>query len=151
MKPKRRRRPQPRNKHPLDPCSVVGCKNTPSERKPYCIDHLDRLPLTSQLMQEVARRDAEVKRAAAGEWQHIDTNGSVAEEILDLLYAEGTEEGLKTTTILSNIAFDVQGEEERERLVLSYCRALGLRVGLKMDDRGHRLKVVRLPRRGVAS
>ena len=135
---------------PRDPCLFAGCGNTPTGRKPYCIEHLDRIPGAADLMREVGRREGEIARAALGQWRHIDTSGSVAEEILDLLHAEGP---LKVTTILSRIVFDVDGEDARRTLVLSYCRALGLAVETVRDDRGHKLEVVSLSERsrGIAS
>jgi len=131
-----------RGSDPRDPCLFVGCGNIPTGRKPYCIEHLDRIPGAADLMREVERREAEIARAALGQWRHIDTAGSVAEEILDLLRAEGP---LRVTTILSKIVFDVDGEEQRRTLVLGYCRALGLAVEAGRDDRGHRFEVVSPP------
>ena len=37
-------------------CTVDGCEQVTHARKPYCIDHLDRLPYVRWLQEELGRR-----------------------------------------------------------------------------------------------
>ena len=46
--PRRKRCDEPRTE-----CSVLGCANATNNRKPYCIDHLDRLPYVQKIKAEL--------------------------------------------------------------------------------------------------
>lgn len=45
-------------------CCAQGCRNRTSDRKPYCIEHLDRLDYVRQLQEELERQ-AVVRRLPA--------------------------------------------------------------------------------------
>ena len=73
-------------------CRVQGCGHPTTERKPYCIEHLDRLPYVKELQEQLARRDAE-ETAATGRkgWKSVDPVGSRAREIIDQLAVKGAQ------------------------------------------------------------
>ncbi len=71
-------RPRPSRIREDRRCTVDGCANTTTGRKPYCIDHIDRLPYVRQLTDELARRDSPALRGSA-----------YAAEVLDQLEQQG--------------------------------------------------------------
>lgn len=75
---------------PARACLVGGCLEIPTEGKPYCVDHLARLPYVDRLQESLARRRAEIARASRPEsWTGIDVRGVVAKEILDEIGPHG--------------------------------------------------------------
>jgi hypothetical protein len=82
------RRPVPAR----EACHVPGCGRATTERKPYCIEHIDRLPYVQELQAELAHRDAEEVAAASRRgWRAVDTEGSRAREIIDQLAVKGAQ------------------------------------------------------------
>jgi len=69
-------------------CGVRGCKEVPTGRKPYCIDHLDQLPYVQWLLGELHRRDEEADQAAKR--RPIDPDGPLARDIRGQLALHGT-------------------------------------------------------------
>jgi hypothetical protein len=82
------RRPVPAR----EACHVQGCNRPTTERKPYCIDHLDRLPYVKELQDALGRRDDE-EMAAVGRkgWRAVNPDGSRAREIIDQLAVKGAQ------------------------------------------------------------
>jgi hypothetical protein len=73
-------------------CHVEGCGHVTTERKPYCIDHLDRLPYVRELQAALFSRDQEEQAAFNRKgWRAIDTDGSRAREIIDQLAVKGAQ------------------------------------------------------------
>ena len=71
-------------------CRARGCQNATSDRKPYCVAHLDRLPYVRQILQELARREAEATAALGTRRQLVlDPAGTCAREILGELATKG--------------------------------------------------------------
>lgn len=63
-----------------------------TERKPYCIEHLDRLPYVKELQAALLHRDEEEDAAASRKgWKAVDTEGSRAREIIDQLAVKGAQ------------------------------------------------------------
>lgn len=64
-------------------CRAPQCRRRTTERKPYCIDHLDRLPYVRWLRRELAERAAEASAAArpGGSWA-VREDGSCARDIV---------------------------------------------------------------------
>jgi predicted ArsR family transcriptional regulator len=63
-----------------------------TERKPYCIEHLDRLPYVRELQAQLFSRDAEEEAAATRKgWRAVDPAGSRAREIIDQLAVKGAQ------------------------------------------------------------
>ena len=82
------RRPLQAREH----CHVPGCSHPTTERKPYCIDHLERLPYVRELQEQLAQRDAEEVAATAKKgWKAVDIVGSRAREIVDQLSVKGAQ------------------------------------------------------------
>lgn len=44
-------------RYELSRCKVPACPHTTTGRKPYCYDHLDRLPYVREVMARLARKD----------------------------------------------------------------------------------------------
>lgn len=88
------RRPprDPRDRQPRDRCRAGGCERATTERKPYCIDHLELMPYVANILKQLAERDAQ---DAAG-WRTSNVNCIRAREIATLLALHGaqTEHGL---------------------------------------------------------
>jgi predicted transcriptional regulator len=66
-------------------CSTKGCHRKTSEGKPYCLQCLDQLPYVNGVKKAIETRKSETARAACGEWQHIDLQGTYCSDILTLL------------------------------------------------------------------
>jgi DNA-binding IscR family transcriptional regulator len=72
-----------------DPCRVQGCTNRTSGHKPYCIRHLTYLPYVRSLRSELAHRDAEASAATCSRSGELDSSGTRAEEIVEVLGRRG--------------------------------------------------------------
>ncbi|MBI3724771.1 hypothetical protein HY251_12575 [bacterium] len=71
---------------------MAGCGHATTERKPYCIGHLDRLPYVRDLQAQLAEREAEEVAATTRKgWKAVDTFGSRAKEIVDQLAVKGAQ------------------------------------------------------------
>jgi hypothetical protein len=71
-----------RHRRPRDTCAVVGCRNTTTERKPYCLEHVEQTAYARMIAAEIEAREAEERRAARRRgWKLIDVNGTRAQEI----------------------------------------------------------------------
>lgn len=69
-------------------CGMHGCREVPTGRKPYCIEHLDQLPYVQWLMGELHRREEEADQAAKR--RPIDPDGPLARDIRGQLALHGT-------------------------------------------------------------
>jgi len=112
-------------------CRVQGCGHVTTERKPYCIDHLDQLPYVRELQAHLASREAEESAAASRKgWRAVDPSGSRAREIIDQLAVKGaqTPKRLAITVELRPISLEnYLGALERAGLVKTLT--LGSRRG----------------------
>ena len=72
-------------------CAVRGCGQATSDRKLYCIDHLDRQPYIRQLRVQLTRREREEAAAQERRWRDLDPRGSLAREVLDQLEIAGSQ------------------------------------------------------------
>jgi hypothetical protein len=90
-----RRRSRTTGRRPIparEVCRVQGCGHVTTERKPYCIEHLDRLPYVRELQAQLCSRDAEEEAAASRKgWRAVDPGGSRAREIIDQLAVKGAQ------------------------------------------------------------
>ena len=95
MRDKRTELMQDENRRPASrrgECSVSGCKEPTTEYKPYCIEHIDRVPHASAISDYLKDREVEERRAARRNgWKHIDVNGSRAREIVNYLVVHGAQ------------------------------------------------------------
>lgn len=66
-------------------CTLPGCGRPVTHLKPYCAEHVDRIPYVSRLAREIAARDREARAASRRRWQELDASGSRAREILGQL------------------------------------------------------------------
>ena len=68
-------------------CSFRGCASgkRPTERKPFCIDHLAELPYVKELRAHLAGMEGEALVAQRQGSRAVDTKGARAQEILELL------------------------------------------------------------------
>src|SRR4051794_13760763 len=73
-------------------CGADGCGRPTTERKPFCIEHLDRLPYVEELQAQLLKREQE-EQAASGKqaWRAVDPEGSRAREIIDQLAVRGAQ------------------------------------------------------------
>ncbi|HZU99633.1 MAG TPA: hypothetical protein VFF73_23180 [Planctomycetota bacterium] len=109
-------------------CTVAGCPNDTNGRKPFCIEHLDRLPYVQELLAELSRREV-----------GIDGAGH-AEDVLDHLELHGT-------ATLGRLAREVHVPKKK----LETCVAALERAGIVETEQrparhGHKLQVVKLAR-----
>jgi len=87
-----RRRRRNREESARETCRVTGCGQVTSDKKPYCVDHIDRLPYVAQVRDELARREAETLAAATRRgWRGIDTTTGAAREIVHELAVKGAQ------------------------------------------------------------
>jgi hypothetical protein len=121
------RRPVPAR----EACHVPGCGHPTTERKPYCIDHIDRLPYVKELQAQLAHRDAEEVAATSRRgWRAVDPTGSRAREIIDQLAVKGAQTPKRlaiTVEIQPNSLESYLGALERAGLVRTLT--LGSRRG----------------------
>ena len=129
-----RRRTRTAGRRPVparEVCRVQGCGHVTTERKPYCIEHIDRLPYVQELQAELAHRDAEEVAAASRRgWRAVNTDGSRAREIIDQLAVKGAQTPKRlaiTVEIRPNSLENYLGALERAGLVKTLT--LGSRRG----------------------
>ena len=112
-------------------CRVQGCGHVTTERKPYCIDHLDRLPYVRELQAQLSSRDAEEVAATSRKgWRAVDPTGSRAREIIDQLAVKGAQTPKRlaiTVELRPNSLENYLGALERAGLVKTLT--LGSRRG----------------------
>jgi hypothetical protein len=72
-------------------CAVRGCGKATSDRKLYCIDHLDRQPYIRRLRALLTRREREEAAAHERRWRDLDPRGSLARDVLDQLEIAGSQ------------------------------------------------------------
>lgn len=71
-------------------CKIRDCPNDTSEKKPYCLEHLDRLPYVMRLEAELKAKEKEIAKAGTKNgWRHVKSNGLVCQEIVELLKNKG--------------------------------------------------------------
>ncbi len=137
----KRKRPECRRIHrspAKEPCSVHGCPNTTTERKPYCIEHLYLIPETEAIAAELRRREFEVALAARGNWRRIDSGGTVANELRSLLRVEGA---LNLQGIASKLSLDITDPKQKRLAAESYCLAIGAKINIVRNRRGRKAVV----------
>ena len=86
-------------------CGVEGCPEMTTKKKPFCQVHIDKVTHGRTLSDELRQRKEEQARVlAAGDkgWKEVDTNGSRAQELINILEAQGslTPEGLANKLIV---------------------------------------------------
>lgn len=95
-----------RRLEPRQLCRVARCGRKTAEGKPFCIEHLDKLPYVRTLRRELAARAAEERVAATpnGSWA-VSVHGARAKEIVqELARGARTTERLALTTELTPAA-----------------------------------------------
>jgi len=98
-------------------CGVENCDESTANGKPYCRDHLDLAEKTECLIATVNARQNEIDKVlAAGSngWRHVETSGSVAQDILAIIQVYGPQ----TISALSRNA------TLKAAIVIPYVRAL---------------------------
>lgn len=73
---------------PRSACGVAGCAARTTNRKPFCIEHLQGMPYVAHLRANERVRDQEAARARKT-WKAVDPSGSRADEILSMLATRG--------------------------------------------------------------
>lgn len=129
-----------------DVCQVLGCGRSTTEHKPFCIDHLERLPYVRDLRGTLHGRESEELEATRAKgWRAVDIGGSRAREILDQLAVKGAQSPRR-------LAITV---EVRPAALESYVQALeaaGLVETLLLGSRrGTPRRVVALTPRGASA
>jgi hypothetical protein len=71
------------------PCGVSGCKNDTTERKPFCVDHLDHLPYAKKVIGLVTRVTDELSATKARGRRAVAIDGIVAKDILAEIQQKG--------------------------------------------------------------
>ncbi len=73
-------------------CEEPGCPGIPSHGKPYCADHLVRLPYVSRLMTRAEQRAREVDRVRSShnpQAEVVDPSGPMANDLVTQLQVGG--------------------------------------------------------------
>ena len=107
-------------------CSIAGCANDTNGRKPFCIDHIDRLPYVQGLLAELARRE-------------VGIDGAVhAEDVLDHLELHGT-------ATIGRLAREVHVPKKKLATCVAALEKAGIVETSEVAARhGHKLQVVKL-------
>lgn len=67
-------------------CQIKGCKELTSNRKPYCIDHIQKYSYIKRVLNELDSREKEMKKATKQNgWKKIDIKGGVTKEIIEIV------------------------------------------------------------------
>lgn len=69
-------------------CNVLGCKQITSDRKPYCIEHIDRLGYVKSVSIAISEKIQEMHYAKKHS-KRIDVSGIASQEILEMLRYKG--------------------------------------------------------------
>lgn len=80
-------------------CNAPGCDRATTGRKPYCEDHVHRMPYRAQVASEVAEREREAHEVAAG--GEVDPDGLRATEIVWLVSEAPLD--LRSLTIMTEL------------------------------------------------
>lgn len=109
-------------------CDEEGCSRATREGKPYCSEHVDRLPYVQTLMDRIADKEAEEDRVAKRGIRAVEISGLTAREILLALWVNGERTVARLSREL-NLEFET---------VKVYVRALQRRglVDVKPTRRG---------------
>jgi len=70
-------------------CDIKGCHNETSDKKPFCIAHLDRLPYVQNLEKNLLDREHELVSAANNTRPRIKIDGIICRDILAALHHYG--------------------------------------------------------------
>lgn len=76
---------RPRTRH----CSAANCARATREGKPFCSEHVERLPYVQGLLDQLAAREDEEDRVRKRGTRAVDPNGLTAREILLSLWVNG--------------------------------------------------------------
>jgi hypothetical protein len=110
-------------------CRIAGCHEKVTQRKPYCIKHLDKLPYVQHLMEMEALRDREEELAKTKNGaKKIDINSSRSKEILIQLAVKGAKSPERLAILI----------ETEPDVIESYATALekhGLVESMKLGSR----------------
>lgn len=115
------------------PCKVRSCLNRGTERKPYCLEHIDRHSYAANLIDELASMEAEEAMAikSVRSWQRIDVYGPRSRELLEILRWKGVV-NLQRLAVDVGLATDVT-----EAYVKALCKARKARMKtIKDHSRG---------------
>lgn len=73
-------------KEPADRCKIKGCGRECNARKPYCIEHLNKISYVKSIQIELNRREKEIENAKkTNGWKKVDTNSEFAQEIIEIV------------------------------------------------------------------
>jgi hypothetical protein len=71
-------------------CAAAGCSHATTGRKPYCVEHLERLPYVRALVAELSCRKAELVVAGSDQaLQAVDPSSPRAREIVNQIAFHG--------------------------------------------------------------
>lgn len=70
-------------------CDEEGCKRATREGKPYCSEHVGRLPYVQALVEQIAEKEAEEAQVAKRGVRAVDPYGLTAREVLLTLWVNG--------------------------------------------------------------
>lgn len=115
-----------RKKTISSPCQACG--QPASDRKPFCIDHLDKLPQPVAVQVKIRERDDELRRIARRGWKAVDVDGLCAREVVALL-TQGAQTMRRLKVMLE------LGDDVTEALVTALAEA-GVVQRIKLTVKG---------------
>lgn len=81
-------------------CSVAGCQDVPSERKPFCGKHIDRLPYVRKVVAETAQIAKEFSEVSRLGPSALDPRGILAQDVITVLQQHGVLTAAKIPNLL---------------------------------------------------
>jgi len=99
-----------RRQKPVDgKCQIC---HQPTNKKPYCIDHIENIPYVKDLMSKINDKDSELALVKKRGMEVIQEGSIIVEEIADLLFQEKKP--------LAKIAQEISIKEAIARIYLTY-------------------------------
>jgi hypothetical protein len=124
-----RERPVPRH------CEVPACGVATRAGKPYCSEHVDRHPYVSELLAQIAAREAEEAQVRARGAAAVDLDGLTATEVLTFLRVHGER---SVPRLARDLNMDL-------RTVAHYVSALARRGEVELGENRRGKTLVALP------
>lgn len=125
-----------RDRNPHEPCNVKGCRETPAEHKPFCLEHILMTPYAARVALTVVERARDVARAAAGKGR---SKGPLAEDALRWLGNVGAATprrlGREVASETANGSFPPGASERVATSVLSALAGARLAVVRRVGSR----------------
>lgn len=111
-------------------CEVDGCSATTREGKPFCLEHVERMPRVQVVLARLAAREKELAAVAEGGWPAVLVDGIPATEILSYLRIRGE----RTIERLRRDRF----HDQPDSIVESYVKALEMAelITTRQSERG---------------